>query len=209
MKNIIIIGTGTIAKETVKIIEAINFERETWNIIGFISTDDNNECNNIDGYKIISNLGNIYAYFENKKKDKFSFFKRLESDNELFAVIGIDNYDIKKEIVAKLNNKVKFAKLIHPNIKNMCINKISDGCIIYPGLISVGELEIGKHSIIKQSCSFGNNVKIGEFSFISFNSNIDSNVIIGDEVYIEPNTTVLANNKIEKDSYVKTGSLIY
>lgn len=197
MKNIIIIGTGTIAKETIKIIEAINFERETWNIIGFISTDDN-ECSSIDGYKIISDLGNIYSYFQNKKKDKFSFFKRLESDNELFAVIAIDNYDIKKEIVVKLNNKVKFAKLIHPNVKNMRINKISDGCIIYPGLTLVGELEIGKHSIIKQSCSFGNNVKIGEFSFISFNSNIDSDVIIGDGVYIEPNTTVLANNKIER-----------
>ncbi len=37
MKDIVIIGTENIGQEVVKIIEAINSKRNTWNILGFIS----------------------------------------------------------------------------------------------------------------------------------------------------------------------------
>ncbi len=211
MKDIIIIGTGIIAREVAKIIEAINLERDTWNIIGFISTDDRIEVSSfsLDEYKVISDLENMYAYFENRKKDKFYFFKRLESKNDLFVIVAIDNYNLKKEIVYRLDGKVKFAKIIHPSVKGVNLDNVKDGCILYPGLVVIGDLQIGKHSIVKQSCSFGNNIKIGEYSYIAFNNNIDSCVNIGDCVYMDPNSTILANSTIDNGSYIKTGSLIY
>ena len=209
MKDIMIIGTGIIAKEVVKIIESINIERDTWNILGFISVDDKIESSILEQYKIISDLKNIYSYFESRKKDKFYFLKKLESKNDLFVIIACDNYKLKKEIVDKLDGKVKFAKIIHPSVKEINLNDVKEGCILYPGIVSVGNLKVGKHSIIKQASSFGNNVIIGDYSYIAFNNNIDSSVKIGDCVYIEPNTTILANSKIDNGAYIKAGSLIY
>lgn len=96
MKNIIIIGTGTIAREVLRIIESINLKRDTWNILGLVTTSKEIEKENIDGYKVISTFDSIYNYFCNKKKDKFYFFKRLESENDLYVCVAIDNHEIKK-----------------------------------------------------------------------------------------------------------------
>lgn len=209
MKDIVIIGTENIGTEIVKIIECINLNRDTWNILGFINLKNDEEKEIIDGYNVLGSLDSMCDYFENRKRDKFYFFKRLESKNELFTIIAVDNCELKKEIEKKLNNKIKFATIIHPDTKYINESNIGEGSVIYPGLISIGNLNIGKHVILKQKCSLGNNVKIGDYSFIALNSNIDSNVNINECAYIEANTTVLANNNIEKNRYIKTGSLVY
>ncbi|MDZ5255313.1 acetyltransferase [Clostridium sp. LIBA-8841] len=209
MKDIVIIGTENIGTEIVKIIECINLNRDTWNILGFISLKNDEEKEIIDGYNVLGSLDSMCDYFENRKRDKFYFLKRLESKNELFTIIAVDNCELKKEIEKKLNNKIKFATIIHPDTKYINESNIGEGSVIYPGLISIGNLNIGKHVILKQKCSLGNNVKIGDYSFIALNSNIDSNVNINECAYIEANTTVLANNNIEKNRYIKTGSLVY
>ena len=112
MKDIVIIGTENIGKEVVKIIEAINSKRNTWNVLGFISLKKDEEGSNIVGYSVLGSIDSMFNYFEGRKKDKFYFFKKLESQNELFTIIAIDNCKLKKEIENKLKNKIKFATII-------------------------------------------------------------------------------------------------
>ncbi|WP_243453634.1 hypothetical protein, partial [Clostridium perfringens] len=182
MKDIVIIGTENIGKEVVKIIEAINSKRNTWNVLGFISLKKDEEGSNIEGYSVLGSIDSMFNYFEGRKKDKFYFFKKLESQNELFTIIAIDNCKLKKEIENKLKNKIKFATIIHPDVSFFNKQEVGEGTIIYPGLIVVGRFKLGKHVILKQKCSLGNNIEIGDYSFISFNSNIDSNVINKDQL---------------------------
>ncbi|MDK0615608.1 acetyltransferase [Clostridium perfringens] len=209
MKDIVIIGTENIGKEVVKIIEAINSKRNTWNVLGFISLKKDEEGSNIEGYSVLGSIDSMFNYFEGRKKDKFYFFKKLESQNELFTIIAIDNCKLKKEIENKLKNKIKFATIIHPDVTFFNKQEVGEGTIIYPGLIGVGRFKLGKHVILKQKCSLGNNIEIGDYSFISFNSNIDSNVMVREGSYIEANTTILANNNIDKNTYIKEGSILY
>ena len=49
MKDIVIIGTENIGKEVVKIVEAINSKRNTWNVLGFISLKKDEEGSNLEG----------------------------------------------------------------------------------------------------------------------------------------------------------------
>lgn len=209
MKDIVIIGTENIGKEVVKIIEAINLKRNTWNVLGFISRKKDEEGSSVEGYSVLGSIDSMFSYFEGRKKDKFYFFKKLESQNELFTIIAIDNCQLKKEIENKLKNKIKFATIIHPDVNFINKQEVGEGTVIYPGLINVGKFKLGKHIILKQKCSLGNNVEIDDYSFISFNSNIDSNVVIKDEAYIEANTTILANNNIDKNTYIKEGTILY
>lgn len=209
MKDIVIIGTGCIGQDVLRIIECINLKRDTWNILGFISLNNDEIEKEIRGYRVLGSFESMYNYFESKKKDKFYFLKKLESQNELFTIIAIDNYNLKIEIENKLNNKIGFATIIHPDNNIINTKNIGKGSIIYPGLVNIGEVNIGKHVILKQKCSIGNNVEIGNYSFISLNTNIDSNVIIEEGAYIEANTTILANNTIEKNRYIKAGTLVY
>ena len=201
MKDIVIIGTENIGKEVVKIIEAINSKRNTWNVLGFISLKKDEAGSNIEGYSVLGSIDSMFNYFEGRKKDKFYFFKKLESQNELFTIIAIDNCKLKKEIENKLKDKIKFATIIHPDVSFFNKQEVGEGTIIYPGL--------GKHVILKQKCSLGNNIEIGDYSFISFNSNIDSNVMVREGSYIEANTTILANSNIDKNTYIKEGSILY
>ena len=118
MKDIVIIGTENIGKEVVKIIEAINSKRNTWNVLGFISLKKDEEGSNIEGYSVLGSIDSMFNYFEGRKKDKFYFFKKLESQNELFTIIAIDNCKLKKEIESHgLKLSVIESVPVHEDIK--------------------------------------------------------------------------------------------
>ena len=125
MKDIVIIGAGGVGRETSLIIDQINEAKQSWNLIGYI--DDNKD----NWGKVINNktiLGGI------------DYLKELSDD--IYVVIAIANYEIKKKIVNKLNNKFKFATLIHPKVYTHEFMSIGDGTIIYEGVILKGILEI-------------------------------------------------------------------
>lgn len=75
MKDIVIIGTENIGKEVVKIIEAINSKRNTWNVLGFISLKKDEALSNIEGYSVLGSIDSMFNYFEGRKKDKFYFLR--------------------------------------------------------------------------------------------------------------------------------------
>ena len=121
MKDIIIIGAGGVGREVAFIIEEINKEMPTWNILGFI--DDNKEIhgNVINGYFVLGDLNYLDNYHEKEEKPQ--------------VVIAIANYNIKKNIVLKLNNKFNFATIIHPEVSIHNTVTIGNGSIIYKGVI--------------------------------------------------------------------------
>ena len=97
MKNIIIIGAGGVGREVSLIIEKINKLKATWNLIGFIDDNINSWNRIINGYQIIGGM---------------DLLETLPLDT--YVVIAIANYNVKKKIVNKINNKFKFATIIDP-----------------------------------------------------------------------------------------------
>ena len=191
MKNIIIIGAGGVGREVSLIIEKINKLKATWNLIGFIDDNINSWNRIINGYQIIGGM---------------DLLETLPLDT--YVVIAIANYNVKKKIVNKINNKFKFATIIHPKVYIHNYMNIGEGTIIYEGVILTANIEVGKHVIISPKCGIGHDSIIKDYVSLLWNVNISGNDIIEEGVMMGSGSTVIQGKKIGKASIVGAGAVV-
>ena len=188
MKDIVIIGAGGIGREVAWIIEEINEVKHTWNIVGFV--DDNIEMHNkeLNGYKVLGGL---------------DILEKLESKPEV--IVAIANCKVKKDIVAKLNNRFDFATVIYPTVRVSKYIEIGQGTIIYPGVILTVNTKIGNHVVISGNCGIGHDTVIGDFSSVLWESCFSGFDVVGEECFVGVGTKVAQGVRIADGRRVFNG----
>ena len=191
MKNIVIVGAGGVGRETSLIIQQINELKSTWNLIGFID-DDVNSCGNlINGYPVIGGMDSL---------------EKLSLDT--YVVVAIANYKVKKRIVNKINNRFKFATIVHPRVLINDYMTLGEGTIIYEGAILTTNIKVGNHVIISPKCGIGHDSIIKDYVSLLWNVNISGNDIIEEGVMMGSASTVIQGKKIGKGSTVGAGAVV-
>ena len=191
MKDIVIIGAGGIGREVAWIIEEINEVNPTWNILGFV--DENSEIwgKELNGYKVLGGL---------------DILDKLESKPEV--IVAIANCGVKKDIVAKLNNKFNFATIIYPTVKISKYIEIGQGTIIYPGVILTVNTSIGNHIIISGNCGIGHDTVIDDYSSVLWGSNFSGFNTVREECFIGVGTKVIQGINIGRGRKVDAGTVV-
>ena len=191
MKDIVIIGAGGVGRETAWIIEQINMRKPTWNIVGFI--DDNKKIwgQTLNGYKVLGGINEL-----------------IDSFKGVYVLVAIANYKIKKSIVENLENKFKFATIIHPDVYINETITIGEGTIIYPGVIMTTNISIGNHVIVSPKCGIGHDSVIKDYVSLLWNVNISGFDIIGEGVLAGSGSTVIQGKNIGKGSIIGAGAVV-
>ena len=192
MKDLIIVGTGGVGRETAQIVEEMNKVKKEWNILGFI--DDNKDLKGkiVNGYRVIGDRTYL-NYFE----------------KEVYVVIAIANYSVKKELVEFLTNKnIKYATLIHPSVRLNDTIKIGEGCIVYPGVIMTVNIDVGNHVIISPKCGIGHDTIIEDYVTLLWNVNVSGNEKIRQGATLGSGSTIIQGVEIGRGSFVGAGSVV-
>ena len=191
MKNIVIIGAGGVGREVSLIIQQINELEQTWNLLGFIDDNTDNWWKVINGYSVIGGI------------DSLEFLS-----NDTYIVIAIANYKVKKNIVNKINNKFKFATIVHPKVWIHDYMTVGEGTIIYEGAILTANIEIGNHVIISPKCGVGHDSIIKDYVSLLWNVNVSGNDLIEEGVMMGSGSTVIQGKKIGKGSIIGAGAVV-
>lgn len=191
MKNIVIIGAGGVGREVSLIIQQINELEQTWNLLGFIDNNTDNWGKVINGYSVIGGI------------DSLEFLS-----NDTYIVIAIANYKVKKNIVNKINNKFKFATIVHPKVWIHDYMTVGEGTIIYEGAILTANIEIGNHVIISPKCGVGHDSIIKDYVSLLWNVNVSGNDLIEEGVMMGSGSTVIQGKKIGKGSIIGAGAVV-
>ena len=194
MKDIIIIGAGGVGKEVTFIIEQINEVKPSWNILGII--DDNKKLHGsiINGYVVLGDLKYLDKYSNEIKKPEL--------------VVAMADYNTKKGIVNKLNNKFKFATIIHPDVHVHNTTKIGEGSIIYNGVIMTTNITIGNHVLISPKCGIGHDSIIKDYAALLWNVNISGKDIIEEGAFIGSASTIIQGKRIGQGSIIGAGAVV-
>ena len=191
MKNIVIIGAGGVGREVSLIIQQINELEQTWNLLGFIDDNTDNWGKVINGNSVIGGI------------DSLEFLS-----NDTYIVIAIANYKVKKNIVNKINNKFKFATIVHPKVWIHDYMTVGEGTIIYEGAILTANIEIGNHVIISPKCGVGHDSIIKDYVSLLWNVNVSGNDLIEEGVMMGSGSTVIQGKKIGKGSIIGAGAVV-
>lgn len=191
MKNIVIVGAGGVGREVSLIIQQINRLEPTWNLIGYIDDNPENWGNVINGYAVLGGIDSLTMMCK-----------------DTYVIIAIANYEVKKRIVTKLNNKFKFATIVHPKVLIHDYMEIGEGCIVYEGVIITTNVSIGNHVIISPKCGVGHDTIIKNYVSLLWNVNISGNDRIGEGVMFGSGSTIIQGKNVGMAAIIGAGAVV-
>ena len=192
MKNIVIIGVGGFGREIKMLIDQINENKPSFNILGFY--DDAVGLKKV--YNGIKYLGTL---------NKLNQVKQ-----ETAVAIGIGDPKTKVKIKERLSNKnLTFPSLIHPSvlIGSDEVN-IGEGTIICSGVIITCNIEIGNFVTLNLACTVGHDTIIKDYASFMPSVNISGEVVICECVYVGTGAKIINQLKIGKNTIVGAGAVV-
>jgi sugar O-acyltransferase (sialic acid O-acetyltransferase NeuD family) len=190
MKNIVIIGVGGFGREVAWLIERINKERPTWELVGFVDDNISLYGSIVGGYPVLGDC---------------NWLKR--QGEELFAVCAIGSSKTRKKVTEKLS-KIRFATVIDPKVEMSDRIKIGDGCIICAGTILTVDIEIGNHVIINLDCTIGHDAILHDFVTLYPTVNVSGSTILEECVEMGTGCQIIQGLKIGEGTIVGAGAVV-
>jgi len=192
MKKIAIIGAGGFGREVKMLIDQINIEKLTYEIIGFYD-DDKSLPELING---IPYMGTIETL--------------LKRDDKISLAIGIGIPVIKEKIIEQLiGNKFEFPTLIHPSViignDDVAIGK---GTIVCAGNIITCNIQIKDFVTLNLSCTVGHDTIINDFASFMPSVNISGEVVIKEKVYVGTGAKIINQLEIGKNTIIGAGAVV-
>lgn len=192
MKNIVIYGSGGMAREIVGLIEDINEVNPTWQIKGYI--DDINGANQevINGYQVLGTK---------------EILKDLDRDT--YMVLAIADPSAKEKIHQTIiEYHFNFATLIHPTAKIAKNALIGNGSIIGIDCIISVNVVIGHHVFLNMRSVVGHDAEIHDYASCLVNCIIAGNVAINEGAFLGSNCVIMEKKKIGRKAKISMGAVV-
>lgn len=192
MQDIVIFGSGGLAREVAFLIEQINSASPQWNILGYVETDRE---------RVGQKVGNYFVFFS---EDELV-------DKELAAAIGIGNPAVIHKIASRFaeHSNISFPNLIHPTvIRDEPRVALGRGNILCAGNIFTTDIEIGSFNFFNLNCTYGHDVRIADCCVFNPGINMSGGVEMGSRCLIGTGATILQYLKIGDEVTVGAGSVV-
>lgn len=195
MNDIAIFGAGGLGKEVACLVNKINEQEPTWNMIGFF--DDNPDLKG----KIISHFGPCLG-----NADDLNRYPK-----ELNLVLAIGNPLAVRKVVEKIHNPlITYPNLIHPSfvVTDPESFEIGHGIIIQANCTVTVDVKMGDFNILNGSVSLGHDVKVGSFNAFMPGVRVSGEVTIGNENFFGIASIVLQQLSIGNRVRLGAGSVL-
>lgn len=193
MKHLVIIGTGSLAREVYALaLESMDYDIE-WDIKGFLDGDVKTKAEDCEKL-FLPVLGDVYNY-------------DIDSDDVFCCAVG--DPSARKKLINVINEKNgKFVSIIH---KSSCIcktAKLGRGVVIAAFSAISDNVVIGDHVFINAMSAIGHDAIVGDYSCIMSHVNITGKCIVGKNTYWGSGARILPNGKVGDDAFIGAGSVV-
>ncbi len=187
MKDIIIVGTGGLAKELICL--AKDCGRNVIGLLGDIHGSGENKILNIPV------LGNL---------NEFSIPAGCE------IVIAVGSPLIRSKIVSEIKclDEYYFATLIHPSVQISEFVEIGEGTVICAGCILTADIKIGSHCILNLNTTVGHDVEISDYVTIAPQVAVSGNIHIAAGVEVGTGSSIRQGLKLGARAMLGMGSVL-
>lgn len=191
MKDIVIIGSGGLAKEVCWLINRNNIIKSEWNILGYISKEKIGTI--VYGYPIIGDD---------------NWFKNYGS--KLSVVCAIGDGRIRKKIIDQYSiyKNLEFPNIISNEVILDKSVRIGKGCIIFPHTLLTVDIRVSDFVLLNYGCIIGHDVMIDSFSTVNPGAHVSGNVKINERVTVGVGANILQGLEIGENSIIGGGATV-
>jgi sugar O-acyltransferase (sialic acid O-acetyltransferase NeuD family) len=190
MRDLLIFGAGY--PDIVDLVDAINAEKKTWNIIGFLDDDRKKHGAQFDTYEILGDSSVIQRY------------PRAAIVNNV-ASSTYARYVTTQKIMEYTSN---FATLIHPGVSIKRYVNIGVNVTINEGTIIGSHVTIGDHCVTRSICLIAHECILHDYVYIASGVRLAGRVVLKEAAYCGVGAVVRPNAIIGKASLVGAGAVV-
>lgn len=193
LQKVVIIGAGGFGREVLDVLEAVNQESPTYEILGFITEP---------GYQTPGVLIN--------ERPILGYYDWLEAHrDEVKAICGIGAPATRRRLIAKAEaTGVSFFSAIHPRALLTRWVTLGTGSIITAGCILTNNITIGSHVHLNLDCTVGHDAVIEDFVTVSPGVHVSGNVRLEEGSFIGTGANLIEGKTIGAWSVVGAGGVV-
>ena len=190
VKDLVILASGGLAQECAWLVEEINDDKRSFNLLGFLDDDMERVGREYIGYPVLGNLDAVARY-------PLAHF-----------ISGVGDPRVRKLTVEKVEQcHPMWTNLVSPTVRLHKSNKVGSGVMIGRHTdLTVGN-EIGNHVMLNIHVVIGHAVRIGDYSVVSPNACVNGEATIGRLCYIGANAFV-RNVVVHDGATIGAGSVV-
>lgn len=192
MDDIIIYGSGGMAREIVELIGDINRIEPRWNIKGYIDDCRGNEGGVVHGYEILG-ASDILK----------------DTAGTVYVIIAVGDPSAREHMFGKIKDyNIRFPTLIHPSAKVSDSAHIGEGSIIGIDCIVSTDVTIGRHVFLNMRTVVGHDAVIEDFCSCLVNCIIAGEVHIGEASLLGSGSIIMEKRVIGRKAKTSMGSIV-
>lgn len=194
IKPIVIVGAGGMGRDTQWLIERINEENPTYEILGYID-DGIPKDTIVDGYKVLGGM---------------RFLEDYDQEQNLAVAFAIGNAKIREKLVLKClgNQKLWYPNLIDPSVIASKRVHLGKGNIICTSVIMTTNIEIGNFNLICNRSIVGHDDEIGDYNTLYPGVLLSGDVHLTTETEIGTGSQIIQGTRITDHVIAGAGSTI-
>lgn len=193
MDDIVIIGAGNFGREVAQLIEDINSEADTWNLLGFIDETPGKQGEVINGNIVLGGFDWLYKNLARK----------------LNAVCAIGNPKDKRAVVQKAGAyRLTYVNLVHPDARVSRYVEMGAGNIICCNSLLSVNTRIGNHVAINPGCGIGHDATIDDYATLYWNVTLSGNVHIKEGCELGSKSVVIPKKIVGSWSVIGAGAVV-
>lgn len=192
MQDIVIFGSGGLAREVAFLIDQINAASPRWNILGYVETERERVGQQVGKYRVYCTEEELL-------------------DKKLAAAIGIGTPAVINKIASRFaeHSNIDFPNLIHPSvIRDEPRVALGRGNILCAGNIFTTDIEVGSFNFFNLNCTYGHDARIADCCVFNPGINMSGGVEMGSRCLIGTGATILQYLKIGDEVTVGAGSVV-
>lgn len=193
MKKVVILGAGGFAREVVDVIDAINHEEQTFEVLGYVVDPQYGSPGTIVNDKPI--LGD---------------FEWLAARaGELYTICGVGASHHRYQLVKRAEEMgCRFCSIIHPSAILTRWVKIGDGVVVTAGCILSNQIRIGNHVLVNLGCTIGHDAVLEDFVSLAPGVRVSGTVLLEEGAYVGTGASIIEKRAIGAWSLVGAGSVV-
>jgi sugar O-acyltransferase (sialic acid O-acetyltransferase NeuD family) len=192
MKDIVIFGSGGLAREVAFLIDDINRASPQWNLLGFVETDRQRVGQEVGKYRVYCTEEELLS-------------------KSVAAAIGIGTPATIHKIASRFaeHPNIDFPNLAHPSVvRDEPRVLLGRGNVLCAGNIFTTDIKIGSFNFFNLNCTYGHDVRIADCCVFNPGINMSGGVEMGSRCLIGTGATILQYLKIGDEVTVGAGSVV-
>jgi sugar O-acyltransferase (sialic acid O-acetyltransferase NeuD family) len=124
------------------------------------------------------------------------------------AALGMGNPSIRKQVMCRFSDIVKWPILVHPTADVGPDTDMEPGVILGVGAAATTGVTLSRGSMLSTNAVAGHGAVIGAYSLINPNATVSGDVIIGEAVLVGAGAVILEGRRVGDRAVVGAGAVV-